>query len=133
MIRSTLLMLLVLPAGAAFAQSQSVHLVISAQNNAQFWVVRPALDSGRGPVFGRGRLEFVADAGDVPAATTLPTIEVGTLDTLNKVHIEATQNGRVIASGDGAYFTVRQDSSGITLDVWSRVPPSVVPERLKRD
>jgi hypothetical protein len=128
-----LLMLLVLPLGAALAQSQPVHLVISAQNNAQFWVVRPALDSGRGPVFGRGRVEFEADSEAAAAAAALPTIEVGTLDTLNKVHVDVTQNGRVIASGDGAYLTVRRDSGGIALDVRSQLPPSVARERLKRD
>jgi len=130
MFRSVLLMLLVLPTAAALAQSQLVTLVITAPNHAQFWVSRPASDSGRGPVFGRGRLELAADA---PAAGVLPTIEVGTLDTLNKVHIDVTQNGRIIASGDGAYLTVRRDSGGIALDVRSQVPPSVARERVKRD
>ena len=132
MLRSMLLMLLVLPLGAVLAQSRPVHLVISAPNSAQFWVVRPAHDSGAGPVFGRGRVEFVADAEEASAAAALPIIEVGTLDTLNRVHVEATQNGRVIASGDGAYFTVRREANGIALDVRSQVPPSAR-ERLKRD
>ena len=128
MLRSTLLMLLVVPAIDALAQNQAVHLVISAPNHAQFWVLRPAVDSGRGPVFGKGRLEILANATD----ETIQGIEIGTLDTVNKVHVEATQNGRVIASGDGAYVTVRHEANGIALDVRSAVP-TVARERLKRD
>jgi hypothetical protein len=131
MLRSMLLMLLGLPTGA-LAQRQSVHLLISAPNLTQFWIVRPASDSGRGPVFGTGSLELATDAQDISGSAALPSIEVGTLDTLNKVHVDVTQNGRVIASGDGAYFTVRRDASGIALDVRSQVPPSAR-ERLKRD
>jgi len=42
------------------------------------------------------------------------------------IHVEAKQNGRVIASGDGVYLTVHRDSSGIAIEARSSVPAAVV-------
>jgi hypothetical protein len=47
------------------------------------------------------------------------------LDTSSQVHVAATRNGRVIASGDGAYMTVRREAGGVAIEVKSAVPPAV--------
>lgn len=144
MLRSSLLLLL-LPFGVVFAQgrkqvvdlshegifqivdatnlnarqiSAPIILVISAPNQASFQVI-PATDSGRGPLFGRGRLEYAAAMGDV--------FLVSSQDTLTLVHVEATQNGRVIASGEGAYVVVHREATGVAIESRSQLPPSVTP------
>lgn len=115
MIRLTLV-LLSLPFAAAFAQGAPIHLLISAPNG--FQISRPASDSGRGPVFGRGRVEFADEPGEVRVTST---------DSLNNIHVDATQNGRVIASGEGAYVVVRPEATGVTIEARSHIPPSVAP------
>ena len=77
------------------------------------------LDTVGQPLFARGRVELAAEAA-APAG-----MEVTALDTTTAVHIEATQNGRVIASGDGVFLTVRRDADGVAIEARSRVPASV--------
>ena len=140
MFRSSLLLML-LPFGAMFAQGRKqvvdlsregifqivdktdvrarpinapILVVISAPNQASFQIIS-AKDSGRGPIFGRGRLEYAAEMGDV--------FLVSSHDTVSLVHVEATQNGRVIASGDGAYVVVHREATGVAIEVKSQAPP----------
>jgi hypothetical protein len=118
MIRSFLL-LLSLPFAAAFGQTAPIHLLISSPNRAEFRISRPSSDSGRGPLLGRGRIELASEMGEV---------HVTSLDSLNPVHVDATQNGRVIASGDGAYVVARREAGGVTIESRSQLPTSITPE-----
>jgi hypothetical protein len=99
-----------------------IIVVISAPNQASFQVI-PARDSGRGPMFGRGRLEYAAEMGDVLLVTSQ--------DTLSLVHVEATQNGRVIASGEGVYVVVHREATGVAIESRNQMPPSVTPHMRK--
>ena len=144
MFRSSLL-LLSLPFGVVFAQGRKqvvdlsregifqvvdrtnahvprinapIILVISAPNQASFQII-PARDSGRGPLFGRGRLEYAAEMGDV--------FFVSSQDTLSLVHVDATQSGRIIASGEGAFVVVHNEATGVAIESKSQLPPSVTP------
>ena len=119
MIRS-ILILFAMPIGGVLAQNPppAIYLLISSPNRAAFQISRPSSDSGRGPLLARGRLEIAADMGEV---------RVTSLDTLNSVHVDATQNGRVIASGDGAYVMVRREASGVAIEARSQAPTSAAP------
>ena len=116
MIRLSLL-LLSLPFAAAFAQRAPIHLLISAPNG--FLMSIPSTDSGRGPIIGRGRLEYSAETGEV---------RVTSADSLKSVHVDAIQDGRIIASGDGAYLVVHREDTGIAIEARSHIPPSARPE-----
>ena len=116
MIRSFLL-LLSLPFAAAFGQRAPIHLLISAPNG--FRMSNPSTDSGRGPILGRGRLEYAVDTGEV---------RVSSVDSLKTVHVDAIQDGRVIASGDGAYVVVHRAATGVAIEARSQIPPPVTPE-----
>jgi hypothetical protein len=120
----TTLLLLVLPVGALLAQNSPIHLIISSPNHAEFRVVRAVRDSSAHPLFGRGRLELAAnDAGD---SGTSQATEILALDTLNNVHVDVTEGGRVIASGDGRFLTVRRDQNGIAIEARSVAPASAL-------
>ena len=97
-----------------------IVLVISAPNQAAFQVSIPAKDSGRGPIIGRGRLEYSAETGDV---------FITSHDTLSLVRVEATQNGRVIASAEAPYVVVHREANGVAIESNSQLPPSVTPVR----
>lgn len=118
-IRSCLL-LLSLPFAATFAQSAPVYVLVSSPNRASFQISIPSTDSGRGPIIGRGRVEYAAELGDV--------FFVSSRDSLTSVHVDATQNGRVIASGDGAYVVVHREATGVAIEARSQIPPSAIPE-----
>lgn len=122
MIRSMLL-LVAIPFSGILAQSSPIHVLITSPNQAEFRVLRPALDSARGPVVARGRLELALDSHNIADATQ--GIQVATMDTVNKVHVEATRHGRVIASGDGAFVTIRRQAAGVVFDVRSQLPAAV--------
>ena len=144
MLRSSLLLVL-LPFGVMFAQSRKqvvdlssegifqivdttdlharqinapIHVVISSSNQAWFQVSIPSTDSGRGPIIGRGRVEYSAETGDV---------FVTSQDSLTSVHVDATQNGRVIASAEAPYVVVRREGNGVVIESRSQLPPSVTP------
>jgi hypothetical protein len=51
--------------------------------------------------------------------------DIAAVDTLNNVHVEATQDGRIIASGDGRFLTVRQSEGGILIEARSAAPAVV--------
>ena len=123
MIRATLL-LLALPLAGLLAQKPPVTFLITAANNAEFRVLALPHDSTLGPVRARGRLELAFNAASLIDANAQPTLEIATSDTLNKVHVDATQNGRVIASGEGAYVLIRRDGTGVAMEVRDHVPAS---------
>ena len=115
----TWLLILALPASSAAAQATAIHFTISSPNHAAFRIEHPGLDTVSQPLFARGRVELAAE-GAARAG-----MEVTALDTTTAVHIEAMQNGRVIASGDGVYLTVRRDADGVVIEARSNVPAAV--------
>ena len=119
MIRSFLL-LLSLPFAAGFAQSAPVHVLVTSPNRASFQVWISPRDSGLAPIVARGRVKYAAEMGDV--------FRVTSQDSLTSVHVEATQYGRVIASGDGRYVMVHRDGAGVAIEARDQIPPSVTPE-----
>jgi hypothetical protein len=62
--------------------------------------------------------------GDASHFDTLQTIELKAFDSSGKIHMEASQDGRVIASGDGSNLTVRRDVDGIVIEARSHPPTS---------
>jgi hypothetical protein len=117
-IRSFLL-LLSLPFAAAVGQRAPIHVLISSPND--FVLSTPSADSGRGPIVGRGRLDYGLDTGEV---------RVSSVDS-KVIHVDAVQNGRVIASGDGAYVVVHREGTGVAIEARSQIPPSVTPDARK--
>jgi hypothetical protein len=125
MIRS-LRLLLAVPFGSAVAQDSAVYLRVTSSNRAAFRIIRSGRDSVERPLVARGRVDVVAE---LPAARPVNTpngMEITAVDTTTMIHVEATQNGRVIASGDEVYLTVHRDSSGIAIEAGSSVPAAVV-------
>ena len=116
MIRISLL-LMSLPFAAAFSQSAPINLLVSSPN--AFMLSNPATDSGRGPIVARGRLEYAVGTGE--------EVRVRSMDS-KTIHVDAVQNGRVIASGDGAYVAVHREGSGVAIEARSEIPPSVTPD-----
>ena len=146
MICSSLLLLL-LPLGAMFAQrpkpvvdlssegifqivdttdlrsrqiNEPIHVVISSPNGAAFRFSLPLSDSGRAPLIGQGVVDLNAEVAR--------EVRVTWVDTLNLVHVDATQNGRVIASAKAPYVVVRRAANGVAIESRSQLPPSVTPE-----
>lgn len=117
MIRSCLF-LLSLPCAVALAQRAPIHVLVSSPNEASFEISMPSTDSGRGPIVGRGRLDYLVETGNV--------LRVRSWDSPTSVHVDATQDGRVIASGEGAYVVVHSEPTGAAIEVRSQIPPSVV-------
>jgi hypothetical protein len=113
-IRSSLL-LLSLPFAAAFGQRAPIHVLIASANS--FLLSSPSADSGRGPIVGRGRLDYGLDTEE---------LRVSSVDSTT-IHVDAVQNGRVIASGDGAYVVVHREGSGVAIEARSQIPQSVTP------
>ena len=120
----TMLLLVAMPIGSAVAQSAAIRFTITSPDHAAFRIVHPGLDSVAQPLFARGRLEVATHVAAPPGGFG-ERMEVTALDTTTAVHIEATQNGRVIASGDGVYLTVRRDADGVVIEARSRVPTAV--------
>jgi hypothetical protein len=123
-----LLVLICAPLTAALAQGGAIHLRITSPNRAQFRVIRSSADSTQPPIFGVGTWDILADTSAVSGGP-VQTMEVATTDSATIVHVEATQNGRVIASGDGAYVTIRREADAISIGVRSRVPTSLAPRK----
>ncbi|HEY7394648.1 MAG TPA: hypothetical protein VH559_07385, partial [Gemmatimonadaceae bacterium] len=64
---------------------------------------------------------------------TFQGIELTALDTTTAIHVEATQNGRVIASGEGVYLKVHRDTTGIAIEARSSVPVAIARTLRKPD
>lgn len=120
----TLLLLVALPFGAVAAQDASIHLTISSRNQSEFRVVQSPNDSTQRPLFGRGRLELAAENASPRDAAG--TVEVVSMDSLSMVHVEATRDGRVIASADGGYLLVRRELGAVAIEARSSAPASVM-------
>ena len=107
------------PFTAVRAETSLIRVTIEATNLAEFRFVVP-LDSTTRPIHvARGRAELIW--GIYPFSSMM---EITSLDTTTQVHVEAAQNGRTIASGEGTYLVLRRDSVGVTIEAWSHVPPS---------
>ena len=50
-------------------------------------------------------------------APTLGAVTIAAVDSVSPVHVEVSENGRLIASGDGRFITVRSDSGFVSLRV----------------
>jgi hypothetical protein len=96
-----------------------IHVVISSPNRAAFRFSLPLSDSVRAPVIAKGVVDLNADVER--------EVDVTSADTLNLVHVEATQNGRVIASAEAPYVVVRREGNGVVIESRSQLPPSVTP------
>jgi hypothetical protein len=112
------LMLFVFPLSGLVAQATPLYITITATNNAQFRVVR-SMDSASRTVFGQGRM-LITDSGSVVGASE--TLIVIATDSLSRVHVEASEHDRVVASGDGAFVTIRRDTSSVFIEARSRAP-----------
>jgi hypothetical protein len=118
--RYAFLLLMAVPLGGLLAQDTPIRVVITAPKYAHFMVRSPA-DSV--PLVAQGSIELgVPELGKAGAGEASVAMQIAALDTSGQVHVAATQNGRVIASGDGAYMTVRRESNGISIEVKSAVP-----------
>ena len=93
---------------------------IVSVNNAEFRIVGFLTDSSIAPLYGRA--QRVVDL----SLSAREAITVGT-DSTERVHVEVTQNGQVIASGDGRFVTVRKDAARVTLAVDDRAPRPLTP------
>jgi hypothetical protein len=137
MLRSTLL-LLAAPLTGVLAQTSPIQVTIVSPNQTEIRF-RPGVDSARRMTFRstellsgaagtpfvvRGRAEFVLARADGLRTDTVQTIEFIALDSTTKIHVEVSQNDRVIASGDGPYLTVRRDVDGMVIEARSHVPTS---------
>ena len=118
------LLLLALPAGGLLAQHSPIHLVISSANGSEFRVVHTVRDSSERPRLARGKLEF-AFASSARDSTVFGKTDIAAVDTMNTVHVDATQDGRVVASGDGRYLTVRQANGAVVIEARSAAPASI--------
>jgi hypothetical protein len=110
------------PLTAVRAETSFILLTIEAANQAMFRLVLPQDSTTRRIHVARGRAEI--RWGTYPPASM---VEITSLDTTSQVHVEAAQNGRAIASGEGTYLVLRRDSVGVTIEAWSHVPPSRSP------
>lgn len=124
MIRS-LLLLLAVPLGAAVAQTSAIRITVTSRNEGPFRIIRSGRDSAERPLVARGRVEMVSDLATPGGSPMLQGVKITALDTMSAIHIEATRDGHVIASGDGVYLTVRRDTSGVAIEARSSVPASV--------
>ena len=100
--------LLALPMAALLAQTpvQAVRVTITSVDNAEFRLVGSATDSSRKPIVGRGRaiVEVFLSAREAYA--------VAAVDSVSRIRIEASENGRLIGTAEGPYVGVLRDSTG---------------------
>jgi hypothetical protein len=108
--------LLVLPLPGLLAQGAPLHIVITAPNNATFRVAHLADDPVTRNQFGRGRWEMTTDSATVRTMAFIAT------DPLVRIHVEARENDRIVASGDGAFVTVRRDTGTVSVESRSHAP-----------
>jgi len=95
--------LLALPMAGLLAQAP-VEVRISAANGAAF-IIRTPNDSVRmaqKPIVARGDVDYRASG----------PITVAAADSVSQIHIEARENGRLIATAEGPYVGILRDSTG---------------------
>jgi hypothetical protein len=120
------MMVLALPVSGLMAQSTPVHITIVGTNNAEFQVVR-STDTGKPNLRGRGRWE-IADSGAVGSTA----IAIIATDSLSRVHVEASQDGRLVASADGGFVVVRRDPAFVSIEARGRAPSSFTAADLRK-
>ena len=100
--------LLALPMAGLLAQTpvQAVRVTITSVDNAEFRLVGSATDSSRKPIVGRGRaiVELFLSAREA--------YTVAAVDSVSRIRIEASENGRLIGTAEGPYVGVLRDSTG---------------------
>jgi len=116
------------PIAALVAQTTRIHITITAQNNGQFRVLR-STDAPTQARFGRGTWEMMSDS---TAGDSSDVVAVVAQDSLSRVHVEAREGMRVVASGDGAFVTIRQYAGIVFIESRSRVPSSFGAITLRR-
>jgi hypothetical protein len=109
--------------GAVLTQGSSIRVTIDAPNHSQYRLEAPQ-DSMMRYVLLRGRAAINWGAPTGPSDASAYAMQITSLDSTSQIHVEAAQNGRVIASGEGSYLVLRRDSVGIAIEAWSHVPPS---------
>ena len=100
--------LLALPMAGLLAQTpvQTVRVTITSVDNAEYRLVGAAADSSRKPITGRGRATM-----DV-LLSAREAFTVAAVDSVSRIHIEASENGRLIGTAEGPYVAVLRDSTG---------------------
>lgn len=127
MLRRVLVFLLS-PVAALVAQTTPIRLTITASNNAAFRVLRSG-DSPTEARYGRGTWEMMTDSS---ATDSSGVVAVLAQDSLSRVHVEAREGSRVVASGDGAFVTIRRDAGVVFIESRSRAPSSFGAANLRR-
>jgi hypothetical protein len=106
--------LLALPMAALLAQAP-LQVSISAPKGAAF-LIRTSEDtshSARAPIVLNGTAQM----------TVRGTIAIWAADSTGTVQVEASDEGRVVASAVGTYVVVSRDSTGrVTIEAQSRMP-----------
>lgn len=113
-------MLSVLPRFAILAQESPVLVTVTASNSARFHLV-----SDTSKLVAVGTVRFTMQP------KTLAAFSVFTQDSLSRVHVEATQNNRVLAVGDGAFVSIRHDTSAVSIEARQHLPSSLAPAQRK--
>jgi len=83
-----------------------VRVTIISLDNAEFRLVGSMTDSSRKPVIGRGRATLELSFSPREALT------VAAVDSVSRIRIEASENGRLIGTAEGPYVGVLRDSTG---------------------
>lgn len=104
------------PLSGVLAQGAPLHIVITAPQNATFRVARLSDDPATRNQFGTGRWEITTDSATVRTMAFIAT------DPLVSLHVEARENARLVASGDGPFVTVRRDTGTVTVESRSHAP-----------
>jgi hypothetical protein len=125
---SRVLVFLLSPVAVLVAQTTPIRITITTPNDGVFRILR-ASDSPTRALFGHGTLEMMSDS-----STTNPSDVVAVLakDSLSRVHVEAREGSRVVASGDGAFVTIRRDAGVVFIESRSRAPSSFGAANLRR-
>lgn len=113
--------LLALPMAGLFAQASEVQVRITAANNAAYRLVSSSSDStgiGRRPIVARGEAVLTYSAADTGQLT------FAAVDSISRIHIEAIENGRLIATAEGPYVAILRDSTGrVMVAARGSIPP----------
>jgi len=118
MLRRAVALLALLPTGLlAQTQSAAVRVTITSANNAAFRLVGFMTDSSRRPIVGRGSATLELSSSPKEALT------VAAVDSVSQIHIEASQNGKLIGIAEGPFVGVLRDSTGaVMVAAWGSNP-----------
>jgi hypothetical protein len=119
------LALLALPMAGLLAQGRDVQVRITAANGAAYRIfnVAGAVVSGdtdgvmKRPIIARGEFQLRYRTVEGGALT------VAAVDSVSRIHIEASENGQLIATAEGPYVAVLRDSTGhVMVEARSSIP-----------